>query len=93
MMTFELELPPNFKPNHSWKRTLGAKLSYEGTLYPARAPASCFYSPTTNEMNNLNVISIVKFCGDPISATNNLAVDFNCQPHGWKFELVDHLIQ
>jgi hypothetical protein len=44
-------------------------------------------------MNNLNVISIVKSCGDPVGATNNLAVDFNCQPHGWEFELVDQLIQ
>ncbi len=56
-------------------------------------PASCLYSPSANEVHDLNVISIVKFCGDPVGPTNNLAVDFNCQPRGWQFEVVDQLIQ
>jgi len=44
-------------------------------------------------MHNLNVISIVELCGNPVSATYNLAIDFDCQPHSGEFELVDQLIQ
>src|SRR6266404_2650840 len=132
MMTFELEFPLNFKPNHSRKRTQSAVASYfnetvgaslrgrppfyatlgaprdalhkirtrpRARSYPKKelfllpVPPSDSIRPAANEMNNLNAISIVKFCADPVCATNNLAVDFNCQPHGWKFELVDQLIQ
>ena len=46
-------------------------------------------STTTDEVNNLDPIVVVKQSIGPLSAANDVAIEFNRNSRGWQIELSD----